>query len=371
MKIKTKCVRCGKTIEGTGPYCTACDDSASERKEHKGASTPSRTLLPLLVLVLLVGAAVVYLLQQDIHSDSTTALQTTYPPSQQDSQAAQETAQSQDLQDAFHNGDDEQKSEDGGGGRDKQVEGQAHIASADNEDNAENGPQPARDADQLTTAEHSQMTPDSQASGAASESPEGNEDAAGETDAALSGLSDDPSWEDSLDKAAATPEDTEEISTDPESAPEVAPEVAPEAVNVEDSSELNATVTHAEEGLQQTAADEADAELQTQTAVAESSDAGASIWIYYADDPGKDERYRELLQQGGMDAVAAKGEWKTKYPVNYIFYRSENKEGLQQLVTLIDNLDFKAFHHLDSATSPRLRGHFADNPQLEFLLILQ
>ncbi len=69
--------------------------------------------------------------------------------------------------------------------------------------------------------------------------------------------------------------------------------------------------------------------------------------------------------------MVAKGEWATKYPVNYIFYRPKGKEGLAELVKSLDKLDFKVFHHLDSATSPRLRGYFADTPQLEFLLILQ
>lgn len=95
------------------------------------------------------------------------------------------------------------------------------------------------------------------------------------------------------------------------------------------------------------------------------------VWLYYAKDPGKDERYKQLLEEAGYSNVVAKGEWATKYPVNYIFYRPKDKEGLQRLASAMDELDFKVFHHLDSATSPRLRGYFADTPELEFLLILQ
>lgn len=95
------------------------------------------------------------------------------------------------------------------------------------------------------------------------------------------------------------------------------------------------------------------------------------VWLFYAKEAGLDERIKKILEKHGYTHVTAKGEWKTTYPVNYIFYRSKERKGLQHLASTLDDIDFKVFYHLDSATSPKLRGFFKDNPNLEFVLILQ
>ena len=66
------------------------------------------------------------------------------------------------------------------------------------------------------------------------------------------------------------------------------------------------------------------------------------------------------------------GKWATKYHVNYIFYRNSSESDLKVLTDAMGTeMKFNTFHHLNNATSPRLRGIFKDNPNLEYVLILQ
>lgn len=354
MKIKTSCVRCGKTIEGTGPYCSTCATAKNSVAEEISPPKRPRALLGCAVLLLLLGVATLFFSFRGeeapppptSNEQTISKTQGPEPASVQHSEAQpdQQPAETTTAAPAIPSQAEPQK--DAREASSADTEGIELEASASSPALEADGQQAAAAGQNATSAAPSAAMPESETAQSKDDEPPSADNApstlqhaASETRNSQQEEASTPSLESTLDVADEASSATAQSSTNPS----------------EPSESSGATDSPAPLA----AGEESDATIPS------------LVWIYYANDPGKDERYKAVLEDEGYTNVAAKGEWATKYPVNYIFYRPKNKEGLQELASAMDELDFKVFHHLDSATSPRLRGYFADNPQLEFLLILQ
>jgi len=315
MTIKTSCVRCGARIEGPGVYCDSC--ASAKSFVTQGENPPRRSRSPLrwaLVLLLAGMAGLAFVLRDDAPPE--TSVPEVARPGLEEAGSA-------------------------GGGQ----AGQATPVPAESAADGEAASAPQEAAQQ---AGEESVGPD-----APTAAPK--QDTAAQEQAQAQEVASAASAEEAAPPDPAESGGTQEAATSQKPAAAAESETHGAAGDVREA----AVVEEPESG--ESALSEATAPVSP----------APEIWIYYANDPGKDERYADILEESGYAGALAKGAWETKYPLNYIFYRPKDKQGLERLAAVLDELDFTAFHHLDSATSPRLRGYFADNPQLEFLLILQ
>lgn len=329
MKIKTSCVRCGKIIEGTGPYCHACAAGEKAAPAENASTRRPRSLLPwgIVLCLLALGAFFVFQGREEAPPSPVSTL-----------------------------------SEGTSGDVSADMPGATQQLAVPETSSGASLPLPPPTPETVALENPSALPSTSPeepippfAGEAESNSPPDLTDGA-----------DIPIPLDTADKASAA-ENTASGAADAE-------------MSVQETSVQNASVQGipGESGLRQAVEETGVESEENEAAPAEETEEAVAatgiaspVWIYYAKEPGKDERYKAILEKKGYTDVTTKGEWKTKYALNYIFYRPKDREGLQRLVSSLNDLDFKAFHHLDSATSPKLRGYFADNPNLEFLLILQ
>lgn len=317
MQIKTTCVRCGKKIGGTGIYCPACESAPIDSDNATSGGGSHRTAIVIgicLLTVLVVAAAVLF---TPPHDNS--------PPLAVD----QETpAGAPSLSDVS-----------------PQVQPETPEAPALTA-------QPSASMDSGATApltevetrpDDSPFTYASPPAETASDSEPGpHADSATPHDSTPQAGADDPHVPDA-DTAVA----------------DETPATAPESPAVVDAPE-DSSLTEPETPVAATSETHADA-----------SHLSKEILVYYAKEEGKDLLTVRRLQDKGYDNVHGKGLWATKYRVNYIFHRDKDGSGLDALAEDLDLTDYRTFHHLDNATSQKLRGIFQDNPELKFLLILR
>lgn len=315
MKIKTTCVRCGKPLSGPSVYCSSCDGAELKVSEplRRPTARPRLAGRLLLLLVLVCGVAAFVLLRpSEEATEPGRVLQNEERPSAEASAPAVAT-------------------------EDRSPTATSSAPADDPE---------ARAADLAQAPETPADQADSQAPAAAP----------AETQPATSG-----SWGTA---PPATDAETGALAA-AEAASPAAPSAddAPQEQAVAQSGNPTDTATAATGGVTAQAAPAAvpPAVLETQSLV----------WLYYAKEPGKDAAAKALLEEHGYTNVQARGEWPTRYAVNYLFYRDKDAAGVRELSAALGDLEFNALYHLAEATSTRLRGYFANNPELEFVLILQ
>jgi len=318
MQIKTTCVRCGKKIGGTGIYCPACESAPTDSDNATSGGNSHRIAIGIgicLLTVLVVAAAVLF------------SSRDTAPPLPDDRMTPAETpslaGDSPQIQ------PERQEVSDSPATLDQSLASQGSGTAAPQSE-VEARP----DASPFSFASPpAETTPDSE--------PGPPEDRAPHDSAPQTGA-DDPHVPDA-DTAAS-----DETPATAAESPTV--ENEPEATSLPEPEATEPTLTAANE---------------------DAPHLSEEVWIYHAKEEGKDQIAARRLLDKGYDNVHGKGLWATKYHVNYIFHRDEHGKGLDTLATDLGVQDFRTFHHLDSATSQKLRGIFQDNPELQFLLILQ
>lgn len=317
MQIKTTCVRCGKRIGGTAIYCPACESAPIDSDNATSGGNSHRTAIVIgicLLTVLVVMAAVLF---TQSHDNS--------PPLAVD----QETpARSPSL------------AEDSPHDQPEAPETPALTAH----------PSASMDSGVTAPPTEFETRPDGFPFTYASPPTETTPDPEPGQHA------DDVTPHDSSPQAGADDPHVPDADT---AAVDETPATAPESPAVVDAPE-DSSPTEPETPVAATSEPHADAPRLSEV-----------IWIYHAKEEGKDLLTVRHLENKGYDNAHDKGLWATKYRVNYIFHRDKEGKGLDALAEDIGLTDFRTFHYLDNATSQKLRGIFQDNPELQFLLILQ
>ncbi len=317
MQIKTTCVRCGKKIGGTGIYCPACESAPTDSDNATSGGNSHRTAIVIgicLLTVLVVAAAVLF---TPPHDNS--------PPLAVD----QETPA-----------------------------GAPSLAGDSPQVQPETPEAPALTAQPSASMDSGATAPLTEVEARPDDSPFLHADSPAETTP-----QEEPGpTTDSIflyDTAPQTGADDPHVPEADTAAADETPATAPESPAVVDAPE-DSSPTEPEPPVAATSEPHADAPRLSE-----------EIWVYYAKEEGKDLLTVRGLQEKDYENVHGKGLWATKYRVNYIFHRDKDGKGLDALAEDLGLTDFRTFHHLDNATSQKLRGLFQDNPELQFLLILQ
>ncbi len=313
MHIKTTCVRCGKKINGTGIYCPACESAPTDVNDitaADGGVLKTIAFMGIGLLAVLVVVAVVL-----FHSPQETALP---PDSSRHTTTATDTPRAEMTLPA-------------------PSESLRLSDTAPRNDIRE----PMAEVETMAAPPAKPLTDTPyEPAGATDQAPPSPETAL--PDPAPMAVQDSPP---TAEADTAVPMNASTAIQDMPTTAE-SPEVAP---------------------LQPHTTQNATAQETSETNVRRSEE----IWIYHAKEESKAQLPVQRLRDKGYINVHEKGLWATKYRLNYIFYRDNDGRGIDPLVEALGALDFRAFHHLDNATSQKLRGLFQENPELQFLLILQ
>ncbi len=306
--MKIPCVRCGKTVESPAMYCKDC------QREMKGQTPGIRLGRWLFLLVLCcVAALVVYgFLQPQRMAGWRDALMQ-QPLVKQVMELANDALQQQPLP--------------------PPVQEEQPVATAP-------GPVTAELADVKTPA------------------PGGGTATAGPVQPPAPDTQNTLTPNGTPDPVAPTPPESAPVPVAPaqEMAPSSQPIEAPVAPQLPpESAAPQAAATEPPEASQQTASKP------------------ATVWIYYikSDSKGRDIHLASQLRQAGYVNAHAKGNWRSSFKDQNVFFRRRDKAAVQELFDALGSGKYESYHYEGERINRMVKDLFAKNPDLEFLVILQ
>lgn len=351
--MKIPCVRCGKKIESPHVYCRECSKEL-EADMDRLAVPKKRRRWPflLLLLVLACGAIVYFALPGKDVEQKLVSLREEVPAVSEIAKKLPEALTPEALRPP------QEPSTPPASARPDQPEQPAESAAGPNEEDTILFTQPEETpsktpASDLASSEEASISP-------APDQEEQAANATAQTEAEISEQAD--TQEESTTETTASENATAEETTSPDAASE-----AP-------SEEQNATAEVAEDGAEQTAAVEATPEDTTPPAAVPATVPATvedGVWVFWMETEDADKKLVNRLQSHGFVNSVAKGQWPGHFNDKNIFYRHEDKRGLERLRQALETDDYFDYYYNNERIGQNVKRIFNEHDDVMFVIILQ
>lgn len=97
----------------------------------------------------------------------------------------------------------------------------------------------------------------------------------------------------------------------------------------------------------------------------------AAVWVFWMDKEGADKTVVERLQEHGYVNSTAKGQWPGHFNDKNIFYRHEDKRGLDNLREALGSGNFYDYYYNNDRIGHNVKQIFRENDNVQFVVILQ
>lgn len=165
-------------------------------------------------------------------------------------------------------------------------------------------------------------------------------------------------------------------------APLAAAEESQEATQVAESTQEQPGQDEAAETTGVTETDETAPEVQQQQQEQQAASAEEQtqpepeaiedgVWVYWMDKEGVDKKTVERLQEAGFVNSQAKGQWPGHFNDKNIFYRHEDKRGLDRLQQNLQGDDFYDYYYNNDRIGQNVKRIFNEHDNVQFVIIMQ
>lgn len=117
--------------------------------------------------------------------------------------------------------------------------------------------------------------------------------------------------------------------------------------------------------------EEQQADSTQDQATAEPQNIEDGVWVFWLDKEDADEKTVERLQEAGYVNSQAKGQWPGHFNDKNIFYRHEDKRGLDQVREALQDEDFHDYFYNNDRIGQNVKRIFNEHDNVQFVIIVK